>query len=97
MDEQSHVVPYDLEEPTPIMFWHPMEFVMAMTLLGFGVVTNLWVLGALGAAGVLVGSRYLKRGAKKGAMQHLLWAMGLQLDAPLARTFKASWLNDFVE
>ncbi len=97
IDVDSHNIPYDLEAPTPIMFWDPLEFVMAITFMGFGIIMNLWVFGVVSAAGVLVGSRYLKRGAKRGAMQHYMWARGLQMDAALSAKFKPAWLNDFIE
>ncbi len=97
MDQESHAVPFDLEAPIPIMFWDPLEFVLAITLMGFGIVAHAWIFGCIAGAGVLMGSRYLKRGAKRGAMQHFLWAHGLQLDANLAKMFKPAWLNDFIE
>lgn len=97
MDHESHAIPFDLEAPIPIMFWEPLEFTLALCLLGFGIVSNLWMMGATGAGAVLVGSRYLKRGTKRGAMQHLMWAHGLQLDASLTKKFKPSWLNDFIQ
>ncbi|MDO9176999.1 MAG: type IV conjugative transfer system protein TraL [Agitococcus sp.] len=95
--QASHMVPFDIEAPVPIMFWDPLEFVLAVTLMGFGVISQLWVLGLVLGGGVLVGSRYLKRGAKRGAMQHMLWAYGLQLDNPLAKAFKPAWVNDFYD
>lgn len=97
MDEQSHSVPFDLEAPIPIMFWDPLEFVIAITFMGFGVISHLWLFGIAIGTGVLVGSRYLKRGNKKGAMQHFLWAHGLQMDSALSKKFKPAWLNDFTE
>lgn len=97
MDEQSHRVPYDLELPAPIMFWEPLEFVLALCLFGFGILTNLWVLGIVLGSGVLFGARYLKRGAKRGAMQHYLWSLGLQMDPALSKRFPPSWSNDYVE
>jgi len=97
MNHESHTVPFDIEAPVPILFWEPIEFVLALTLVGFGIISGLWVIGVGGGLGVLIGSRYLKRGAKRGAMQHFLWAHGLQLDLPLKRAFKPSWLNDFIE
>ena len=96
-DPQSHVVPHDLEDPIPIMFWQPLEFVLAIALMGFGVIMSVWVFGLIGGMGVLLGSRYLKRGAKRGTMQHLLWATGLQLDKSLVRRFPPPWVNDFIE
>lgn len=97
MSEESHRVPFDLEAPIPIMFWEPLEFILAITLMGFGIVAHAWMLGCLSGAAVLMGSRYLKRGAKRGAMQHFMWAHGLQLDPALSKKFKPSWLNDFNE
>jgi hypothetical protein len=97
MDQQSHVIPYDLEAPTPVMFWDPLEFTLAVVFMGFGIIAKLWLLGMAGGAGVLIGSRYLKRGAKRGAMQHMLWALGLQVDQPLKNRFPPAWVNDFVQ
>lgn len=97
MDQESHMVPYDIEAPIPIMFWDPLEFILAITLMGFGVITHLWIFGMAAGIGVLFGARYLKRGAKKGAMQHFLWAHGLQMDPSLSKKFKPAWLNDFVD
>jgi hypothetical protein len=96
MDE-DHVVPFDLEAPIPIMFWEPLEFILAVCLMGFGIIAHMWVFGLVAGAGVLVGSRYLKRGAKRGAMQHYLWAHGLQLDPALVKKFKPAWLNDYIQ
>ncbi len=97
MDQDSHLVPFDIEAPIPIMFWDPLEFVLAVSLMGFGIIAKVWIFGLVAGAGVLVGSRYLKRGAKRGAMQHFLWAHGLQMDPALSKMFKPAWLNDFIE
>ena len=97
MDEQSHLIPSDIEAPTPIMFWDPIEFVMALSLAGFGMIINLWMFGMVSAGAVLIGSRYLKRGAKPGAMQHLIWSLGLNLDKSLKTQFPPAWKRDFTE
>ena len=97
VDHEAHAVPFDLEAPIPVMFWDPLEFSLAISLMGFGIISNLWIFGVVGGAGVLMGSRYMKRGAKRGAMQHWLWARGLNLDAALAARFKPAYLNDFIE
>ena len=97
MDEQAHIVAFDIEAPTPIMFWEPLEFVMAITFFGFGIISNLWVLGMVSGTAILIGSRYLKRGAKRGAMQHYMWGLGLQVDPALSKIFKPSWINEFIE
>ncbi len=92
-----HRVAKDLDKPVPILFWDPVEFVIAVSMVGFGVLVNLWVVGGLAGAAVLVLATKLKRGAKPGAVQHWLWAMGLQLDQSLAARFPPSWDNDFYE
>jgi hypothetical protein len=97
MSHESHNIPFDLEAPVPIMFWEPLEFTLAVTLMGFGIISSLWIFGCLAATGVLIGSRYLKRGAKRGAMQHFMWAHGLQVDVALTSKFKPAWLNDFIQ
>lgn len=97
LDHDSHIVPYDIEAPVPIMFWDPLEFVLAISLMGFGIISHLWLVGVVGGTGVLIGARYLKRGAKRGAMQHFLWNLGLQLDPALSQKFKPAWLNDFID
>jgi len=97
MDEKAHIVAFDIEAPIPIMFWEPLEFVMALTFMGFGIISNLWILGMLAGTGILVGSRYLKRGSKRGAMQHYMWSLGLQMDQSLSKLFKPSWINEFIE
>lgn len=97
MNEKAHCVFYGIEDPIPILFWDPLEFTMAVCFFGFGIVTDLWVFGAALGTAVLVGSRYMRRGAKKGSVQHLLWSVGLQLDACLNKFFKPSWCNDFTE
>lgn len=93
--EADHEVPFDIELPTPILLWTPLEFILAISLMGFGLIANVWVLGLLAGAFVLIGARYLKRGSKAGAMQHFLWALGLQMDVPLSTKFPPAWRNDF--
>lgn len=97
VDHSSHIVPYGLEDPVPIMFWDPLEFVLAISFIGFGIIANVWIFGVGVGIGILFGARYLKRGAKRGAMQHFMWAYGLQLDAQLGKCFKPSWINDYTE
>ncbi len=89
-------MPVDIEEPTPILFWSPLEFVIAVSLAGFGIIAGASTLGMLVAIGVLTGARKLKHGARRGAAQHFLWAIGLQVD-PAMRRFPPAWENDFTE
>lgn len=95
-DPQSHVVPEKLEDPIPILFWSPIEFTLAISFAGFGLVMNLWFIGLGMSAAVLIGSRYLARGAKRGSVQHLIWSLGLRIDTPLKTQFPAPWTNEFI-
>jgi len=92
-----HKIARDLDKPIPILFWDPAEFVIAISMIGFGLLINMWFGGMLAGAAVLVLATKLKRGAKQGAVQHWMWSLGLQLDAALAERFPGSWVNDFIE
>lgn len=94
---EAHVIPEGIENPTPILFWEPMEFVLALMFMGFGIIASLWVLGAGLASAVLVFAPRMRRGTRRGAVPHLLWAKGLTLDPNLKRWFKPAWLNDYSE
>ncbi len=95
-DAQSHIVPEKLEDPIPVLFWSPTEFTLAISFMGFGLIMNLWFVGLILGVGVLIGSRYLTRGAKRGAVQHLIWSLGLRMDHYLSKQFPAPWSNDFI-
>lgn len=95
--QDTHKTVKDIDKPIPILFWEPLDFTIAISMIGFGLLFNMWVLGMLAGAAVLVGAQKLRRGAKPGAVQHWLWSMGLQLDTVLAVYFPPSWKNDFYE
>lgn len=97
IDQGLHQLAQNVDSPVPILFWEPVEFAIAVTLMGFGVISNLWVFGMLGAVGVLWGAKKLRRGAKRGAAQHWIWHNGLLLDSALARLFPAPWQTDYME
>lgn len=97
IDEEAHKVPQDVDSPIPVLFWDPVEFVISISIFGFGILMNLWLLGMIGAITVLVLSQKLKRGAKRGAVQHYLWRSGLQVDAPLRKKFPTPWTTEFIE
>jgi type IV conjugative transfer system protein TraL len=96
-DRQSHLLAQDVDSPVPIMFWDPVEFIIAISLLGFGILMNAWILGIVGATLVLMLSKKLKRGAKRGAVQHWVWRMGLQVDVSLAKRFPPACHNEMIE
>lgn len=95
--DSLHQIPVGIEKPTPILLWDPLDFVLAILAIGFGLVMDIIFVGIVAAALVLWGSLRMKRGAKAGAMQHALWSLGLQIDARLKVHFPASWANDYME
>ncbi|WP_018234311.1 type IV conjugative transfer system protein TraL [Thioalkalivibrio thiocyanodenitrificans] len=96
-DPQAHLIGKGIDRPTPILFWEPVEFVISICMLGFGIVMGILLFGAVGAVAVLVGAQKLKRGAKPGTVQHFLWRLGLQLDSCLKKKFPAPWKNEFIQ
>lgn len=94
-DQQAHLVAFDVEERTPIMFLDAQELSLVTISLGLGIVTDLFMAGIAVGAMLVVASKKLKRGAKRGATQHFLWSLGLQADPTLARLAKPAWINDF--
>lgn len=97
IDRDSHVLAQNVDAPVPIMFWDPLEFIIAISLMGFGILMKAWVLGIVSATLVLMLSRKLKRGAKRGAVQHWIWRAGLQVDPLLAKKFPAACNNEMIE
>lgn len=95
--QDIHRTVKDIDKPIPILFWDPLDFTIAISMIGFGLLFNMWAIGMLAGAAVLVGAQKLRRGAKPGAVQHWLWSMGLQLDTVLIAYFPPSWENDFYE
>lgn len=98
--EAGHInrsVPVHADKVVPILFWEPVEFAIAMTLLMVGMFTHLFLLGAAGAAATLYGAAKLRKGAKRGAAQHFLWAAGLTVDPALKRWFPPAHVNEWVE
>lgn len=95
-EDRSRCIPAQVDEKVPILFWQPTEFIIAVSLLGIGIVMSLWTFGLVTAAVVLWGAKKLRRGAKPGAIQHLLWYLGLPLDKTLTRYFPSSSVREWL-
>lgn len=96
-DNSIRKIPLTADNPVPIMFWEPVDFIAAMAILGMGVALHLLVFGVVGCVAVLMAATKLRQGAKRGAAQHWLWFMGMNIDRGLARLKLRSWDSDFVE
>lgn len=87
-----------LDEPVPILFWTPMEFIVMVMILGVGIVAKQLLFGMIGAYICLKISRKLSRGAKRGQSKHGLWRMGVSfIDPPLSKKMPHPVQTDFCE
>lgn len=89
-------IPLMIDNPVPIMFWEPVDFIAGMSVFGMGVALNLFAFGAIGGAITLMIATKLRQGAKRGAAQHWLWFMGLNIDRGLHRMKLKASHNDFM-
>ncbi|MDN5872952.1 MAG: type IV conjugative transfer system protein TraL [Sinobacteraceae bacterium] len=94
-DPARHI-PTRADDPVPMLFWDPFEFVLAISAFGLLMILANPLVGAAVAGFVLWGSKRLKRGAKRGAAQHACWAFGMMADKALSR-FPPSHIREFIE
>lgn len=85
------------DEPIPFLLWEPVEFIVAISLLGVFMALNMWMIGFAVCVVILWLSNEMKKGAKRGAAQHMLWVVGTNIDRSLPVRFPASWVNEFIE
>ena len=96
-EESLRKIPLTVDNPVPILFWDPVDFIAAMTIFGMGVALKLFLFGMAGSIAVLIVATKLRQGAKRGAAQHWLWYMGLNIDVALQRLKLTSSNNDFIK
>lgn len=89
-------IPITADNNVPIMFWEPVDFIAGLSIFGMGVALHLFLFGAIGGVVTLMIASRLRQGAKRGAAQHWLWYMGVDIDAALARMKLKAWHNDFL-
>lgn len=89
-------IPMTSDNPVPILFWEPVDFIAGMSIFGMGVALNMFLFGAVGCVVTLSVASKLRQGAKRGAAQHWLWSMGMDIDRALGRFKLKSWNNDFI-
>lgn len=89
-------IPLKADNPVPILFWEPVDFIAAVTMLGMGVVMKMFLFGIIAFVITLMVASKLRNGAKRGAAQHWLWYMGLSVDGALDRMKLRAWNSDFI-
>lgn len=89
-------IPMTADNPVPIMFWEPVDFIAGMSIFGMGVALGMFMFGVVGGVATLMVASKLRQGAKRGAAQHWLWYMGMNIDRALARLKLRAWDSDFI-
>ncbi len=89
-------IPLTADNPVPILFWEPVDFIAGMSIFGMGVALHMFLFGAVGGALTLMVASKLRQGAKRGAAQHWLWFMGVNIDRALTRMKLRAWDSDFI-
>lgn len=89
-------IPLTADNAVPILFWEPVDFIAGLSVFGMGVALQMFLFGAVGGAFTLMVASKLRQGAKRGAAQHWLWCMGINIDRGLARMKVKAWENDFI-
>lgn len=80
----------------PILFWEPVDFIAGISVFGMGVALGMFLFGAVTGLLVLMAASKLRQGAKRGAAQHWLWFMGVNIDRSMARMKLRAWDSDFI-
>lgn len=96
MSEQNQTyLAKGLDDPIPIFFFDPVDFVLITTFFGIGVVMKEMLVGIFLAWGVMKLSKIMRKGAKRGVMAHTLWRLGLMGDKHLTRydPIKTDFIN----
>jgi hypothetical protein len=89
-------IPLTADNAVPILFWEPVDFIAGISVFGMGVAMHLFLFGAVGGALTLMVASKLRQGAKRGAAQHWLWFMGVNIDRALGRMKLRAWDSDFI-
>ncbi|MBL4795548.1 MAG: hypothetical protein JKY24_08635 [Pseudomonadales bacterium] len=83
-----------MDSPVPIFFWDPPEAIMAILLIGLGIVFGSLLGGLVLAMICLSAAKKLKEGAKPGQAQHVLWSKGIEFD-PRLKMFPGPTRKEF--
>lgn len=89
-------MPLMADNPVPILFWEPVHAIIGLSIFGVGVALHLFLFGAVGCVLTLMVAKKLSQGAKRGAVQHWLWFMGMNIDSALNRMKLRAWDSDFI-
>lgn len=93
--QQQYYIAKGVDDPVPIFFFDPVDFVLMVTFFGLGIITKQLMVGIILSWGVLKLSKIMRKGAKRGSMMHSLWKFGIAQDKRLKKfnSLKTDYTN----
>ncbi len=85
MSQDDFYISKGIDDPVPIFFFEPIDFILMVTFFGLGIVMKQPLVGIFLSWAVLRVSKAMRKGAKRGMMNHSLWKLGLFQDRKLFR------------
>ena len=76
-EQQNYYIAKDIDKPIPIFFFDPVDFVLIIMAIGIGIIFKIPLIGFILAYFVFKLSKFMKKGAKRGAMAHAMWRFGI--------------------
>ena len=84
-NENQYQIARGVDDPIPIFFFDPVDFILIITFFGLGIVMKQLIVGIVLAYSVFKLSKIMRKGAKRGVMPHTLWKLGLMQDKGMKR------------
>lgn len=85
MANESYRIPQDVDAPIPIFAWEMTEVVVAIMVIGVGIIMRFFIPGLIAGILLMMAAKKMRAGQKRGQVQHVLWRMGLRLDPLLGK------------
>lgn len=85
MSNESYRIPQDVDAPIPIFMWEITEVIVAIMVIGVGLIMRLFIPSIFVAIFLMMMAKKMRAGQKRGQVQHVLWRMGLKLDPLLGK------------
>tara|TARA_B100002049_G_scaffold229110_1_gene204339 strand:- start:85398 stop:85688 length:291 start_codon:yes stop_codon:yes gene_type:complete len=94
-DGNQYYIARGIDDPIPIFFFDPVDFVMIVTFFGLGIIMKQLLVGIVLSYSVFKLSKIMRKGAKRGVMPHSLWKLGLLQDKGMKRfnSLKTDYIN----
>ena len=94
-ESNSNYIAKGLDDPVPIFFFDPVDFILILIAFGLGIVIQRLEIGIVLAWGVMKLAKVMRKGAKRGVMNHSLWRIGIISDKNLSRydPLKTDFIN----